>query len=79
MWLAEPKFDCFCSFGIPGCGKTILASGLVDALSGHFTVAERATCYYYCEYQDQSTLDSTVIIGTLIRQLIEQVELMERD
>lgn len=77
MWLDEPKSDCFCCFGIPGCGKTILASSLVDVLSVHFTVAERAICYHYCEYQDQSTLDSTVIIGTLIRQLIEQVDLTE--
>lgn len=77
MWLDESKSDCFCCFGILGCGKTILASSLVDALSAHFTVAERAICYHYCEYQDQSTLDSTVIIGTLIRQLIEPVDLTE--
>lgn len=31
--LNEPKADCFCCFGIPECGKTILASSLTDVLS----------------------------------------------
>ena len=54
--------------GIPGCGKTILASTIVDELCSSEAVHGHRVVYYYCDYVDQRTLQTNRIIGTLLRQ-----------
>jgi DNA replication protein DnaC len=65
----------FCCFGIPGSGKTIIASAMIDAvvektLTSHENLPA-IVCYHYCDYADGVTLDATNIIANLTRQLLD--------
>jgi hypothetical protein len=72
-WLQSQVSGCFCCFGIPGSGKTILASNIIDSMSPFFTELDSAICYHYCDYANASSLDVSIIFGTLIRQLLERI------
>ena len=55
--------------GNPGCGKTLLASSLVDEFANE-GAPEKPILYYYCDYSDPTSLDYQSIIGTLLKQLL---------
>ena len=55
-------------YGIPGCGKTVLASTIVDELRLNETLRKPQVVYYYCDYADQRTLQIDRMIGTLLKQ-----------
>lgn len=74
-WLQSQASGCFCCFGIPGSGKTILASTIIDSMSPFFTEVDSAICYHYCDYAEALSLDVSVILGTLIRQLLERIQI----
>jgi hypothetical protein len=74
-WLQSPASGCFCCFGIPGSGKTILASTIIDSMSPFFTEVDSAICYHYCDYANVLSLDMSIIFGTLIRQLLERIQI----
>ncbi|KAF2495524.1 hypothetical protein BU16DRAFT_610481 [Lophium mytilinum] len=73
-WLQDSKSGCFCCFGIPGSGKTVLASAIIDSLLVRDTDNEAVVAYYYCDYANPTTLEMGTIIGSLVRQLIEKLE-----
>ncbi|KAH9208786.1 hypothetical protein DL95DRAFT_345079, partial [Leptodontidium sp. 2 PMI_412] len=69
--------------GIPGAGKTILMSSIIQEIeknvdSSH--VAEDcsdnslAMAFFYCDYKNPQTHDPSLILGSLARQLIVQDE-----
>jgi Cdc6-like AAA superfamily ATPase len=74
-WLQGQASGCFCCFGIPGSGKTILASTIIDSMSPFFAQVDAAICYYYCDYANTSSLNASIILGTLIRQLLERIQI----
>ena len=43
---------------------------MIDALSQEVDRPDTAVAYFYCEYADQETLDCSVILGTIIQQLL---------
>ncbi|KAF8479974.1 hypothetical protein JB92DRAFT_2679716, partial [Gautieria morchelliformis] len=56
-------------FGIPGAGKTILCSTIVDALSTHCrSDHSRALAFFYFDFNNKDTLPNAVL-----RSLIEQL------
>jgi predicted ATPase len=61
-------------FGIPGCGKTVLASCLIQKLQG---VDRVITTYHYCDYKDPRSLDPVTIAGTLINGLLERIKIAD--
>ncbi|KAF2801958.1 uncharacterized protein BDZ99DRAFT_429162, partial [Mytilinidion resinicola] len=72
-WLQDTgSSGCFCCFGIPGSGKTVLASAIIDSMIAR---DDSAVAYYYCDYANPKTLEMGAIVGSLIRQLIEKLEL----
>jgi hypothetical protein len=54
-----------------GCGKSVLASSIIDALAATNLVA-----FYYCDYADKRALDPANLFGTLARQLLDNVEIV---
>jgi KaiC/GvpD/RAD55 family RecA-like ATPase len=55
-------------FGLPGCGKTILSSTVIEAL-----VRSGRTClYFYITFQDHATLSFNNILRSLLWQLCVQ-------
>ena len=43
---------------------------MIDSLSKEAEGQDTAVAYFYCDYADQETLDSSVILGTIIQQLL---------
>ncbi|KAL9062587.1 MAG: hypothetical protein Q9157_008791 [Trypethelium eluteriae] len=78
-WLRSNLSSSFSVWGIPGAGKTVLTSRLVDELLSVSAEGDAKTCYFYCDYADQETLDSSRILGCLTRQLLESTEEISGD
>ena len=57
--------------GIPGAGKTVLASSVIqEALVA--SDPSVAVAFFYCDYKDAATQDPSSILGSLARQLARQ-------
>lgn len=76
-WKASIQTSTLCCRGIPGCGKTVLASTIIDELRLSEAGTDRRVIYYYCDYANQLTLQPTRIFGTLLRQSFVNVEIPE--
>ncbi|KAI9861085.1 MAG: hypothetical protein M1813_005514 [Trichoglossum hirsutum] len=92
-WRIEGRSTCLWCYGIPGSGKTVLASSLIDTLSmdatgkditiqsttsqdiieSGITSQDTAIAYYYCDFSDLQSLEIRNILGTIIRELLENV------
>ncbi|KAI4161904.1 MAG: hypothetical protein LQ342_004470 [Letrouitia transgressa] len=82
LWLIEsPEFKHWSAnqnarlwlYGIPGAGKTVLASLLIDEVlqrSSH----SAAVAYFFCDCKDAATQEPYNILGCLIQQLAKQDE-----
>ncbi|KAL8970187.1 MAG: hypothetical protein Q9183_001637 [Haloplaca sp. 2 TL-2023] len=71
-WYEAISSAALCCFGIPGCGKTILASSIVDILqSDTLTHKSSVVAYYYCDYAAQKTLQPGIILGTILKQFFD--------
>lgn len=64
-WQRADTSSFLCCHGIPGCGKSVLASMVVDAV---LNCKDARVIYYYCDYTDQRTLQINRILGTLLKQ-----------
>ncbi|KAL2070986.1 hypothetical protein VTL71DRAFT_14012 [Oculimacula yallundae] len=56
-------------YGIPGAGKTILASLIIETLS---SAKPRSCAYFYVRYDDPESQKPTNILGSLVAQLCQQ-------
>lgn len=82
IWFTEgEEFTTWCrnkravlwSFGIPGGGKTVLASCAIEEcvkISDH----DNAVAYFYCDYNNTASLDPINILGSLCEQVARQDE-----
>ncbi|KUJ07177.1 uncharacterized protein LY89DRAFT_370709 [Mollisia scopiformis] len=68
-WESNPKSAVLCCHGIPGCGKSVLASTIIDS-----TEDNKRAIFYYCDYADKRTLFPSNVFGTLARQILERQE-----
>ena len=60
-------------YGIPGAGKTVLASSVIEEalrISG----PNAAVAFFYCDYKDAATQDLSNILGSLVQQFAKQDE-----
>lgn len=82
VWLTEsPTFqhwlhsinECLWLYGIPGAGKTVLASLAIDEVLQKST-QNHAIAYFYCDYKDQTTQEPRGIMGSLAQQIAKQDE-----
>jgi len=74
-WLAA-KYRCLWIHGIPGAGKTVLASYLVDTVTSHCRNELGPKCdalYYYC-YFGHNQDESAPLLRWLITQLCRRAE-----
>ncbi|KAE8442960.1 hypothetical protein EG329_002498 [Mollisiaceae sp. DMI_Dod_QoI] len=56
-----------CCYGIPGCGKSVLASTVIDSMK-----KTKTSIFYYCDYADKRTLFPSTVFGNLARQILEK-------
>ena len=71
-WLTYPRAKLFC-YGIPGAGKTVLASSIFQEVIGH-SCASMGVAFFYCDYKNAATQDPRNILGSLGCQLALQDE-----
>jgi NACHT domain len=71
-WLNTSKQTLFCP-GIPGAGKTMISSIVVDQLCKEFQDdASIGVAYLYCNYKRQQQQKSTDLLISLLKQLVQQ-------
>lgn len=76
-WLHAQSSSCFACYGIPGSGKTVLSASIAEELSPILSEPQFGMCYYYCDYSNVKSLDAPTVVGTLIRQLLEKIDIPE--
>ncbi|KAF5712420.1 ankyrin protein [Fusarium mundagurra] len=68
-WLETPGQTLFCQ-GIPGVGKTILTSGLIDHLSSKLAGdSTNGISYIFCNFQRQDQQTSDGLLACILKQL----------
>ncbi|KAL9025441.1 MAG: hypothetical protein Q9196_005738 [Gyalolechia fulgens] len=81
-WLIESQeFQNWCQtknaklwlYGIPGAGKTVLASTVIEEVLRGSSV-NHAVAFFYCDYKDPETQKPHLILGSLIQQIAKQDE-----
>jgi hypothetical protein len=71
-WLIKGKQTLFCP-GIPGAGKTIITSIVVEHLNTKFeNDASIGIAYLYCNFQRQQEQTPTNMLASLLKQLIQE-------
>ncbi len=60
-------------YGIPGAGKTILASSMIEEALRRSNPST-AVAFFYCDYKDSATQDLSNILGSLVQQFAKQDE-----
>ncbi|KAK8186766.1 hypothetical protein BC567DRAFT_292616 [Phyllosticta citribraziliensis] len=75
QWLDIPGSKLWLS-GIPGAGKTVLASLVVEEALKQSS-SRRAVAYFYCDYKDQNRQDPVKILGAIAAQISRQDESQE--
>ncbi|CEJ93677.1 hypothetical protein VHEMI09251 [[Torrubiella] hemipterigena] len=71
-WLGTQKQTLFCP-GIPGAGKTILASIVIEDLFSRFeSNQEIGIAYLYCDFQRQDNQKVDDLLASLLRQLAQR-------
>lgn len=71
-WLDQSTETLFCP-GIPGAGKTIVTSIVVEHLSSKFhNDATTAVAYLYCSYKQRQEQRPVDLLASLLKQLAQQ-------
>jgi Cdc6-like AAA superfamily ATPase len=71
-WVNQSKKTLFCP-GIPGAGKTIITSIVVDALCTKFqNDSSIGIAYVYCNYGQQLEQKPTDLLKSLLKQLVQE-------
>lgn len=58
--------------GIPGAGKTVLASVIIEEAWSRVEIGKIAVAYFYCDYKDTNSQDPIKILGSIATQLAQQ-------
>jgi hypothetical protein len=82
LWLLNgPKFKAWKQragsrlwlYGIPGCGKTILSSTIIERLLQHcHDDASMVTAYFYFDFNDAQKQDAELMLRSLLCQLLQR-------
>lgn len=70
-WLQGTKQTLFCP-GIPGAGKTIIASIAVDYLWKTFQKDNIGIASVYCNYKARETQTTTDLVAAILKQLVQE-------
>lgn len=71
-WLKDDSSPLFWLHAIPGGGKTVLASSIINYLKYEHQSEEVGLAYFYCDYKDPLKQEPSVVLRTLLSQLSNQ-------
>ncbi|CVL03942.1 related to ankyrin [Fusarium proliferatum] len=75
-WRDSPNQTLFCP-GIPGAGKTILTSIVIDSLEALFSKDKTVViAYVYCNFQRQNDQTAKELVASLLKQLLQSLPAM---
>lgn len=75
-WLDGTEKTLFCS-GIPGAGKTILTSLVIDELWKRFQAnIDVGIAHLYCSYKTQEDQKFGVLVASLLKQLVRRLPIL---
>ncbi|KAK3390052.1 ankyrin repeat-containing domain protein [Podospora didyma] len=57
---------------IPGAGKTVLASSIINYLRDNVQSTDTGLAYFYCDYKDAQKQDPSKLLGTILAMLAKQ-------
>ncbi|MCJ1392629.1 hypothetical protein MMC18_005499 [Xylographa bjoerkii] len=77
-WLAEPGQVLYCS-GMPGAGKTVLASIVVDYLQKKFPETSVLTTCIYCNYKEKDNQTAQDLLASVLKQLVQGCDWVSED
>ncbi|KAH0566013.1 hypothetical protein GP486_000585 [Trichoglossum hirsutum] len=60
-----------------GCGKTTSTTMVVDHLTATAATGGSVVAHFYCDYSEPDTLTAVAILGCLIKQLLEKVDISD--
>jgi hypothetical protein len=67
-------------YGIPGCGKTILSSTIIEHLLQHCQDdSSTVTAYFYFDFNDAEKQDPELMLCSLLRQLLQRSVTIPKD
>lgn len=72
-WRDNPGKTLYCP-GIPGVGKTVLASVVIDHFRAKFLDSDAALAFIYCTYTDPK--DAGDLVRSLFKQIASQVPIL---
>jgi hypothetical protein len=72
QWI-KTKNSAIWLYGIPGAGKTILSSLVIEEV---FSLQDNGVAFYYCDYKNAASQEPTNVLGSLVRQLALQETLV---
>ena len=72
QWM-ETRNAKLCNYGIPGAGKTVLASSVIEKAL-RTSNASTGVAFFYCDYKDPATQNLSKILGSLAQQFAKQDE-----
>ncbi|KIX98300.1 uncharacterized protein Z520_05601 [Fonsecaea multimorphosa CBS 102226] len=70
QWLTGEERTLWCP-GLPGAGKTILSSMVVDWLESQHQGTDTAVIYLYCNYKEEEIQTAQNLIGSLLKQAVQ--------
>lgn len=71
-WLKDDCSPLFWLHAIPGAGKTVLASSIINYLKDEHQDEEVGLAYFYCDYKDPMKQEPSVVLRTIVSQLSNQ-------
>jgi nucleoside-triphosphatase THEP1 len=71
-WITESRSSAFLCTGAPGSGKTIMTAYVIEALSAKYIQSSEKLVYFFCQYDNEATLQAWFILQSIIRQLLDQ-------
>ncbi|KAG9643330.1 hypothetical protein KCV04_g4713, partial [Aureobasidium melanogenum] len=72
QWMTGSVPSVFWFTGILGSGKTVTTAFVVEQLSAKSMQGSEKLVYFFCQYDNETSLKATTILRSIIRQLLNQ-------
>ncbi|KAG9520832.1 hypothetical protein KCV07_g4006, partial [Aureobasidium melanogenum] len=71
-WITGNDPSVFWFTGILGSGKTVMTAFVVEQLSAKPIQGSEKLVYFFCQYDNETSLKATTVLRSIIRQLLDQ-------
>ncbi|KAG9657777.1 hypothetical protein KCU64_g4966, partial [Aureobasidium melanogenum] len=72
QWISGSNPSVFWFTGILGSGKTVMTAFVVEQLSAKTIQGSEKLAYFFCQYDNETSLKATTVLRSIIRQLLDQ-------